>query len=486
VSDVDKARRVRDAFLAAGYTTSGVDALLGPVAAAALSRGETVPARRATTGGTALETLVRLFLLQLPVPASAAEAALPPDARELGLIVSDHDGTHAAVDVRPHSAGNDDATLAWWVVSDLRADLDGAAARLPDDHVLGVGGASTTLAHLTPRERVGTTVDVGTGCGVQTLHASRHSDRVIGTDVSARALRMAALSTALSDVEVDFREGSLLQPLSGRQVDLIVSNPPFVISPAGTHTYRDSGLFLDGVCANLVRDAPQHLTPGGDLVLLANWLHIAGSDWRERVGGWLPGTGVDALVVQREVLDPTEYVAMWLRDSGQSDDLTAYDGWLAAFEAARVEGVGMGFVRIRRTDDAARSVLLDWPHPVEQPLGPHLNAWLDRRGWLAGCSDDQLLAATLQVARDVVQEQVGQPGAEDPEHVVLRRLGGLRPALRVDTATAALVGASEGTATVAALIGAVASVLHEDPRELERRLLPIVRDLVDQGVLEPG
>jgi methylase of polypeptide subunit release factors len=304
--------------------------------------------------------------------------------------------------------------------------------------------------------------------------------------VSARALRLAALSTALSDVDVDFREGSLLEPLAGQQVDLIVSNPPFVISPAGRHTYRDSGFSLDGVCAHLVRDAPQHLTPGGELVLLANWLHISGSDWRERVGGWLPGTGVDALVVQREVLDPTEYIAMWLRDSGQSDDLAAYDGWLAAFEQAQVEGVGMGFVRIRRTDATARAMLLDWPHPVEQPLGPHLSAWLDRRAWLAGCADDQLLAATLHVAGDVVQEQVGQPGAEDPEHVVLRKHGGLRTAVRVDTATAALVGASEGTVTVGALIGAVASVLDEDPRALEQRLLPTLRDLVDQGVLEPG
>jgi methylase of polypeptide subunit release factors len=486
MTDLDKARRVKDALLTAGYTTAGVAELLGPIAAGALSRGETVPARRATTAGTALETLVRLFLLQLTVPTRAAEAALPSDARDLGLLATDVDGTRAAVDVRPHSAEPDDAAPAWWVVSDLRADLDGATGRLPDDHVVGVGGASTMLAQLTPRERVGSTVDIGTGCGVQALHASRHSDRVIGTDVSARALRMAALTAGLSDVEVDFREGNLLEPLVGQQVDLIVSNPPFVISPAGSHTYRDSGLPLDGVCASLVREAPQQLTPGGDLVLLANWLHLRGHDWRERVGSWLPDTGVDALVVQREVLDPTEYIAMWLRDSGQTDDLAAYDGWLQAFEQARVEGVGMGFVRIRRTDAAVRSVLLDWPHPVEQPLGPHLSAWLDRRAWLADCTDDQLLAVTLRVACDVVQEQVGQPGAEDPEHVVLRRLGGLRPAVRVDTATAALVGASEGSVTVDALIAAVASVLDEDPRALAQRLLPTLRDLVDQGVLEPG
>jgi methylase of polypeptide subunit release factors len=484
LGDDDRVRRVRDAFLAADYTAAGLDALLGPVASRALSRGETVPARRATRGGSPLETLVRLFLLQLTVPNSAAEAALPPDARELGLVMAHPDGTRAVVDVRSYVEDNDDAP-PWWVVSDLGTGLDGVERRLPDDHVLGVGGASTMLAQLTPREPMGTTIDIGTGCGVQALHASRHSDRVVATDVSPRALHLARLTAALSSVDVELREGNLLEPVAGEQADLIVSNPPFVVSASGTHTYRDGGLPLDGICARLTSEAIHLLAPLGDLVLLANWVHISGDDWRERVGGWLPGHGVDALVVQREVLDPAEYVAMWLRDSGEGGDLSSYDAWLQALEEARVEGVGMGFVRIRRTDAATRSVLIDWPHPVEQPLAPHLSSWLDRRAWLAASDDDRLLNARLRVAPDVVQEQIGQPGADDPEHVVLRRSGGMRPAVRVDTATAALVGASEGTLTVGALVSAVASVLDDEPNALQERLLREVRDLVDQGVLEP-
>jgi len=153
------------------------------------------------------------------------------------------------------------------------------------------------LAQLTPREAVATTVDIGTGCGVQALDASRHSDRVVATDLSRRALRLAALSAGLSDVNIELRAGSLLEPVADLTADLVVSNPPFVVSPAGTHTYRDGGLPLDGVCARLVGEAPKLLNPLGDLVLLANWVHIRDGDWRDRVGGWLPGHGVDALVV---------------------------------------------------------------------------------------------------------------------------------------------------------------------------------------------
>jgi methylase of polypeptide subunit release factors len=490
----DHLARLRDAFAAAGYTTSGVDALLGPQASAALARQETVPARRATRGRSALDTLVRLFLLQLPVPEALLSAAVPlEEAVALGLVELSGGEARAALDVRPYGEASEPSETdppLWWVVSDLGTGLDGRARVLPEDHVLGVGGASTMLAQLTPRDPVTTTVDLGTGCGAQALHAARHSGRVIATDVSQRALRLAAMTAGLSQVTLDLRQGDLLAPVSGEQVELFVTNPPFVVSPAGRparHTYRDSGLPLDEVCARLVGEAPGLLTPGGTLVMLANWVHRAGQDWRERVGGWLP-EGVDAVVVQREVLDPAEYVAMWLRDSGEDAATTypeAYDGWLAALQDAGVAGVGLGFVTLRRTDARTTSRLVDWPHPVQQPLGPELRDWLDRRSWLAHRDDAAVLASTLRVGPDVSQEQVGRPGAEDPQHVVLRRAGGWRPAVRVDTETAALVGACDGTLSAATLVDAVATVLGTDAAALRARIVGEVRDLVEDGVLLP-
>ena len=89
-----------------------------------------------------------------------------------------------------------------------------------------------------------------------------------------------------------------------------------------------------------------------------------------------------------------------------------------------------------------------------------------------------------------MQEQLGQPGAEDPEHVVLRQQTGLRRAFGSDTATAALVGACDGTLPVCTLIAAVQQVLGEDdgtgagPGSPE--LLSQVRLLVEAGVLTPS
>ena len=82
------------------------------------------------------------------------------------------------LDVRPY--GESRRAPAWWVVSDLGTGLDGRHRPLDPEHVLGVGGASTTLAQATVRRAVERTLDIGTGCGVQALHASRHSREVVG------------------------------------------------------------------------------------------------------------------------------------------------------------------------------------------------------------------------------------------------------------------------------------------------------------------
>ena len=133
------------------------------------------------------------------------------------------------------------------MVSDLTPGLDGQPLRVGTDHVLGVTPASTSLAQLTTRRPVGRALDLGTGCGVQSLHLSTHADDVVATDVNARALAITAFNAALNDLDLDLRAGSLWDPVSGETFDLITANPPFVISPATERhgerlTYRDSGL----------------------------------------------------------------------------------------------------------------------------------------------------------------------------------------------------------------------------------------------------
>ena len=77
-------QRLRAALVMAGFTYDGVAEVLGTAAHEALSRNETTPALRRTTGGFPVETLIRLFLLQTPVALDAAERALPGPGRPAG------------------------------------------------------------------------------------------------------------------------------------------------------------------------------------------------------------------------------------------------------------------------------------------------------------------------------------------------------------------------------------------------------------------
>ena len=87
--------------------------------------------------------------------------------------------------------------------------------------------------------------------------------------------------------------------------------PPFVVSPGTGEllTYRDSGLPGDEVVRQVLGGAPRHLAPGGVGQVLANWVHVEGRPWEERVAEWVASDGrCDAWVVQREVADPAQYV----------------------------------------------------------------------------------------------------------------------------------------------------------------------------------
>lgn len=269
----------------AEYTVPAVEELLGPLASAALHREEPLPALRATAGPgdpttARVAALVRLFVLGAEVPRRAVEAAFPrlgaDGVARLGLVevagAQDGDAVRAVVDLRPYEAADAAGTVDWWLASDLGELATGRA--LHTDHVLGVGGASTTLAQVTvrdPRDRV---LDLGTGCGIQALHASRHARQVVGTDISVRALAFARFNASLAGLSaerLELRAGSMLEPVAGELFDLVVSNPPFVITPraAGVpeYDYRDGGLAGDAIVRELVTGVGRVLAPGGVALL---------------------------------------------------------------------------------------------------------------------------------------------------------------------------------------------------------------------------
>jgi methylase of polypeptide subunit release factors len=455
-----------------------------------LGRGDLAGLARCVSGDGRLETLVRLFLLGIEVPEAAARRAMHPlpleAARAAGLFCLSGGAARALLDVRPYAAGSTD----WLVVSDFGADVRGAP--LAADHVLGIGAAALTLAQATPRNAVRRALDIGTGCGVQALHLGTHAAGVIATDVSRRALQFAATTAALSGQAWELRLGSLLEPVrDGERFDLVVANPPFVISDgARRYDYRDSGLRGDALCEELATGLPAVLAENGTAQLLANWIIPADRPWQDRVGAWFTGRGCDAWVWQREVAEPAEYVAMWLRDAGGSPGTAAwtrrYDTWLDWMATAGVAAIGMGLITIWRSGAADPVLVLeDVPQPVEQPAGAHLPAWIARQRWLATTTDEQLLAAALTPAPGLVRDRSDLlgPGGWALASARLRQSYGMRWEVDVDEPVAALVAGCDGATPLLTPLRLLAAALGRPAAEVVGAALPVVRDLVSRGFL---
>ena len=122
--------------------------------------------------------------------------------------------------------------------------------------------------------------DLGTGSGAiaLALASARPGWAIVATDISAAALAVArANAAALGLAWVEMAQGDWLSGLRGRTFHLILSNPPYIAAAdAALHQpelMREPRLALvadeDGLAAlhRIIQDAPQHLEPGGWLLL---------------------------------------------------------------------------------------------------------------------------------------------------------------------------------------------------------------------------
>lgn len=564
-----------------GWGVESVEALLGPVAAAALQRELRAPALRvvrralaagagATRAGAAstssdrpspatgadstssaanvpqdsdvagykVAVLTALFMLGEPVGAAALETALPrtgvAGALAIGLVVPTQSASGEqcyapAVDLRPHEAEDAHGSVRWWVASDLGELVTGQA--LAPDHVLGIGRAGLTLAALTPRKPVETALDLGVGCGIQTLYLLRHVRQVVATDISTRALEFTAFNVALAGVDsarVQLRQGNLLEPVAGQRFDLIVSNSPFVITPPSVRQaglplmeYRDAG---GPILPALVRGLEDHLNPDGVAVMLGNWEHREGTSWRTSVNQWI-GKSLDAWIIQREVQDPVEYAAMWLRDGGLTPERSgvAFENALAAwqedFDSRQVSGVGMGYLVFHApvaatsgpggaapegqaapeepASDAATPsdaaapgavvepwrVLEEVPTSGQGALGEHVAQVIAAHEALRGLDDAQVAALKLHTASGLSKEEALTP-TPVPTAPVIRQAEGFGRVIAVGMPEVALLSASdEGLLTVAQIAAAVASLTSEDPAAVLADMVAATRTFAHAGMV---
>ncbi len=426
-----------------------------------------------------LSVLVRLFLagesLPLTIAGNALEEVDPHELAATGLLTVRGDVVRARLTLEPFEG--------LLLASDL------SAARNKKAHVLQIGPATRTLAALTVRLPVEATLDLGTGSGIQAFLAARHSERVVGTDVNARALRVARLNAALNGVEnIEWRQGDLFEPVRDEQFGLVAANPPFVVSPVHELTYRDGGLAGDEFSRQAVTGAARHLHEGGFASVMCNWVSEPGGERLATPRRWLEGSGCDVWVLELATEGPVTYAMLWngLRGRSPAAVARAAEPWLADYRARGIEAISTGAIVIRKRTGKNWARLDELGIPARGEAGPHIERVFAGQDLLDSLDDERmLLTLALALAPETLLVERRLPGGALERARVTVEQGIPLPG-RVPVAAAPVLAALDGRRPLGDVVDTAARSAGVSPEALSAECLPALRDLLARGLLVAG
>ena len=172
--------------------------------------------------------------------------------------------------------------------------------------------------------------------------------------MNPRALAYAEFNAALNGASnVETRQGSFFEPVEGEQFELVVANPPYVVSPEGAYLFRDGGMRGDAVSEHVVRTVPAALAPGGYASVLIAWA-LDPDEPAARPRGWLEDSGCDAFLLHTSTDDPIETATLWNRDLLERPEeyAEALDRWVAYYRDLGIEHLGYACLTLRKRADS--------------------------------------------------------------------------------------------------------------------------------------
>jgi methylase of polypeptide subunit release factors len=478
---VESSLRLRAFFEEAGYTETNLRKHLG--AAELPSRHLRNLARLSdrTSANTRLNLLLRWFWLGNPQARGDAAELMPEEMLalllEAGLLLPD-DGNLAPSAMILHIDG-------FLVASDHPIAIENKQAEM----VLWPNPTSKFLARFAVRRRSRATLDLGTGSGILSLGAAGYSDTVVATDLNPRAVSCARFNARLNGVEnIEVLAGDCFLPVAGRRFDLILSNPPFFITPQADYLFCDNPMDLDGLCRRLVKEAPPNLAEDGYMQMLCEWAQIKGQPWEERLAEWLEGTGCDGWVMKGLTQDPEEYAQHRIREISKdaSQDSAHYDGYMSYYRHRGVEAIHDGMVVMRRREGKNFVRIEEVPKAPSGNLGEMILSTFAAHDFLReNGGTEKLLTLCPKLSPYVRLEQSCTPiaGKWQAECLSLHLTSGFQAHLTVQPLVAEFLANCDGTRSLGEAIQQLADKADAGVDKVRAECVAMVRHLIERGFM---
>jgi len=125
-----------------------------------------------------------------------------------------------------------------------------------------------------------TVLDIGTGCGILAIIATRKAKKVIATDVNPHAVKCARVNAKINGVapKIEVRLGDLFQPIQKTErFDVIVFNAPYLPSSPREQRTWIAQAWAGGptgrkLIERFIIEAPHYLKRNGKILLVQSSL----------------------------------------------------------------------------------------------------------------------------------------------------------------------------------------------------------------------
>jgi hypothetical protein len=325
---------------------------------------------------------------------------------------------------------------------------------------------------------------------VQALLAAGHCQKVIATDTNPRALNYTQFNARFNRRRnIECRLGSLFEPVAGCPFDLVVCNPPFVISPESEYQFRDGGQPADQLSEQVIRAAPGFLNEGGFASIMCSWAQYKDEDWSKRPREWTAASGCDAYLLRGATHDPLEHAALWNEGYGPASLGQRLDRWQAYYQRLGIRALSVGAIVLRR-----RSTSQNWTRTDEMPqkfagsCSEHLLRVVQAEDLLTGLSCEDALfdqVFTLPPDHRLYQVLGHQPGKFVVQKIEIELNGGLGFRGNLDLASFELLKRCDGRRSLGSILTELADLGKTRFEQIRDQASGVARTLIRCGLLVP-